>query len=90
MALRVPDDLKRDKLRSVKEDGDGGDDGESAGTNSAGSGGGGGGGGGGRGATAMGGGDPFVAAVAITDSHVLWRTWSGADEEFMASRLVGF
>ncbi len=86
MALRVPDDLKRDKLRSVKEDGDGGDDGESAGTNSAG----GGGGGGGRGATAMGGGDPFVAAVAITDSHVLWRTWSGADEEFMASRLVGF
>ena len=48
------------------------------------------GGGGGSGtSSALGGGrgDPFVAAVAVSGSHVLWRAWSGAGEEFYASRL---
>ncbi len=78
MALKVPEDMKRDS-QSAPSAVSGGSA-MSGGSGSSVSGGGGGGGG-------VGAGDPFVAAVAMSASHVLWRAWSGADEEFFVSRL---
>ncbi len=76
MALRVPEDLKR-KTNSASSD-----ETPSSGTSITSA----------RGtpstATPAGGkGDSFVAAVDVSETHVLWRAWAGPDEEFFASRL---